>query len=113
MKKAIVRIFVTSLLVGCATTGKFKTTMDSWLNNDVSQLIQAWGAPSSTFQVPNGNKIYTWLYVGGTVAYVNYNETLNMVTAGAYSYWCKVDFTANRDDRVVQWAAQGNNCKSK
>ncbi len=100
------------LIAGCATGGGFQNLMNSWVGNDVKNTIMAWGATSDVFTLPNGNRMYTWLYVGGTRVTANYNSYLNMVTAGSVTYWCKTSFTANGDDRIIAWQGRSNACRA-
>lgn len=62
--------------------------------------------------MPNGNTQYTWLYIGGTVVTANYNQYLNMVTAGSVTYWCQITLTAVQSGRITAWQANGNACRA-
>lgn len=108
-------IIIASLLgiTGCATTGKYEKVLKSWMGNDVNGLIASWGPPSDEYVMPNGTKMYTWLRVGGTRVVANYNEHLNMVTAGSVTYWCKTTFTVTPSGVIQNWRWEGNACRSK
>ncbi len=109
--------FLTSLaaiatsLLACATTGGFRSKMNTWLNQDVNRLMTAWGPPGQSFEMPNGSRMYTWLWVGNTVVTANYNAVWNMVTAGSVTYWCQVTMVAAQSSRIVSWSARGNACR--
>jgi hypothetical protein len=100
------------LTLGCATAGQFRKKMDSWLGGDVNRAIQAWGPPSNTYTLPNGQRMFTWLHVGGTLVTANYNSYLNMITAGSVTYWCEVSFTAQPSGVIATWSARGNSCRA-
>ncbi len=38
-----------------ATTKKYEKILDSWMGETDSNLISSWGAPSSTYEMSNGN----------------------------------------------------------
>ena len=87
--------------------------MDTWLGGDINRTMMQWGSPSSQYNMPNGNKQYTWLYVGGTLVTANYNKYLGMVTAGAVTYWCQVTFTVVPSGQIIAWQAKGNACRAR
>ena len=99
-------------VAGCATTGKYEKVVASWMGSDVNRLMVSWGPPSNEYVMPNGSTMYTWLWVGGTRVYANYNHYLNMVTAGSVTYWCKTTFTARASGVLGHWRYEGNACKS-
>lgn len=107
MKKALVTfLLVGAALSGCATTGGFEDVLNSWVGSDVNRLIETWGPPADTYQMPNGRTLYTWFFDGGAVA----------VPVGDYAYavnrYCKTTFTVGKQGRVLGWRWQGNACKA-
>jgi len=112
MKKWIC-FLATLLLAGCATTGNYERILQSWMGNDVNGLIEAWGPPSSTFDMPNGNKTYTWLNVNGSTGYANYNPYTRSAYAMSTTWWCKTTFTSEPSGRLISWHWEGNACRSK
>lgn len=74
---------------GCATTGGYERVLQSWVGNNVNNLIQKWGPPTNEYKLPNGNVMYTWLFDGGVVAMPIGNM------AYAVNRSCKTTFTAN------------------
>jgi hypothetical protein len=98
---------------GCATTGKFRKNMDSWIAGDVNTAIMRWGPPSNTFDMPNGNRMYTWTWQGGAIARATYNPYLGMTTASATRVSCQVSLTTEHEGRIVAWQAQGNACRAR
>lgn len=104
---------VAALTAACATTGKFKANMDSWLGGDVNRAIMQFGAPSNTYKLPNGSTMFTWLWVGNSIVTTNYSAYLNLVTTTSTTMWCQVSFTADGTGRVAAWQARGNDCRSR
>lgn len=104
---------VSFTLTSCATTGNYEEALQSWVGQDVNRLINSWGPPSDEYGMPNGNTVYTWLWVGGTRVLSNYNETLNMVTTQAVTSWCKTSFTVNTQGVIRLWRWQGNACRAR
>lgn len=91
-------------LSGCMTRGKFEGRLKSWLGSDVNALIEGWGPPSSTYDLPNGRKMLTWSDDRGAYA--------APVGGGAIAVrvGCTITFTVGKDSRVEAWRYQGNNC---
>jgi len=108
----------------CATTGKYKIVLDSWVGSNVNQLIDSWGYPSNSFKAPNGNTVYMYTSSGSytmptqTISTYNvYGNTIygNSTTSGGQTlnFWCKTFFEVNQDNIITTWRWQGNNCKSR
>lgn len=108
-------IYTTLLLLpfGCATTGKYEQILQLWMGQDVHNLIDVWGPPSNKNTTPNREKMYTWLFVDGTLVTANYNYYLNMTTARSETYWCKTTFTVSLYDIVMNWRWEGNDCQAR
>jgi hypothetical protein len=113
MRSALLALGVLAASASCATTGRFRTVMNTWLNGDVNAFIMSWGAPSQTTDLPNGTRMYTFMMTGGTVANARYNRYLRTTTATATTYWCQVNVTADRTGRIIAWQANGNACRSR
>ena len=113
LRTAFAVAFAIALLASCATTGKYQRVLQSWMGADVNRPMQVWGPPSSEYRMPNGDTMYTWLWVGGTLVTASYNQYWNMVTAGSVTYWCKTTFTAGSTGILYNWRWEGNACKSR
>ncbi len=110
-KVAIIGIIFLSLN-SCATSKKYAAKLDTWLGSDVNNLITSWGPPSDVYTMPNGNKMYTWLWVGSTLVTSNYNSYLNMTLTNAVTYWSKTTFTTDASGKITNWRYEGNACRS-
>ena len=108
--RSVLKLMLALSLLGCAiaTTGKYEAILNSWQGNDVSALIQKWGPPSSTYEMPDGRKQYTWYFDGGVVAMPVYGGGAYAVQRG-----CKTTFTVNRTNIIESWRYEGNACKAK
>ena len=93
------------------TLTSFEEKLESWKGADVNQLIESWGPPTSTYDMPNGDKIYTWNRTGGTVASSNYFPQLSLATARANTMFCNTSFTVDSSNIVTNWRWEGNSCK--
>lgn len=95
------------LLTGCMmpTTGKYEAVLKSWESGNINDLISKWGPPSSTYEMPDGRKLFTWNFDGGVVATPTYG-------GGAYAVrrTCTTTFTVEPSGRVASWRYQGNAC---
>jgi len=101
------------LVAACATTGNYEKVLNSWMGGDVNRLMASWGPPSDEYVMPNASRMYTWLWIGGTKVVANYNQYLNMVTAGSVTYWCKTTFTTSQAGVITNWRWEGNACRSR
>ena len=98
-------LFAVSLafLFGCATH-HLEKKLDSWVGHDVNELFQSWGPPSSSFDMPDGRKMYTWSADGGAVA-------VPMGTGAiAVRRGCQTTFTVGTSGRIESWRYAGNAC---
>jgi hypothetical protein len=84
--------------------------MNKWIGMDVNNLISRLGPPSDVYTMPNGNKMYSWLWMGGTTVVTNYNYWLNQAVSGSTTSWCKGTWTANTADIIIASSWTGSNC---
>ena len=90
-----------------ATTKKYEKILDSWMGETDSNLISSWGAPSSTYEMSNGNKMLTFINS-------NSGPTVMIGNMLMPSNWhCKTEFTVNPKNIIVSWRYEGNSCRSK
>jgi hypothetical protein len=83
--------------------------LDGWQGADVNVLITSWGPPSDTYTMPNGDKMYSWLRIGGTQVTTNYGYYWNQVRSSAVTVWCKISFTVSGAGKVTHGRCEGNN----
>jgi hypothetical protein len=88
----------------------YRNGMNSWKGQDVNYLISIWGPPSDVYTMPNGNKMYSWLKISGTVITTNYNYYLSQTRSNVVTKWCKTTFTVNTSDIIKAWMSEGNDC---
>ncbi len=50
-------VLALAVLSGCATVQGYKDTLQTWMGRSDSELMQAWGQPSSSYASPDGNTI--------------------------------------------------------
>ncbi len=75
------------------------------MGSDVNDLIASWRPPSDVYRLPNGKKMYTWMFDGGAVA-VPIGDA-----AYAVNRYCKTTFTVNKRGYIVDWRFEGNACR--
>ena len=105
-------LFIVFILTSCATTAKYTEKVKSWENHDINDLITSWGPPSNVYTMPNGNRMYTWLFVSNSLVTTQYNYWLDRLETRQVQYWCKTTFTADKSGRIIYWRWNGNACRS-
>ncbi|KOO13326.1 hypothetical protein AKJ18_19140 [Vibrio xuii] len=126
MKKIV--LIILCVLQGCATTEKYNAILDTWMGHNINELVQSWGYPDSTFEAPNGNKVYVYGYQASTyVPQTNYttttynvignnlysNSTTNSYGGYSVNHNCTTYFETDVDGTIVNWQWKGNACKAK
>lgn len=112
-KQLSIIILITFLFSSCATRGKYIAAVKSWEGSDINELITSWGPPSDVYTMPNGNKMYTWLYTNNSLVTTQYNYWLDRLETRQVQYWCKTTFITNKNDLIVGWRIEGNACKAR
>jgi len=122
-------ILFVAILSGCATeqyhprasAALYQKMLDTWTNKDINDLIYAWGPPSSTFAMPNTNKMFTWdnIKIGPTVTNTSGSSLYlgNGVTVGGgqsttftRTWDCYSTAITNSTGTILSWKLKGNNC---
>jgi len=116
MKKIILIISISLLLISCATPAHIiRQRLDPWVGNDISTLILQWGAPTSVYKLPNGTgTIYKWEYASQPV------NNISMINYGYMSYgysthtqnFCRIEWITNQFDKIESYRWEGK-CKVK
>ena len=113
------KTFITNIVIllsaslfsaSCISSKNYANRVSTWEGSNVNNLITSWGPPADVYTMPNGNKMYTWLYTSDGYVTTRYNEWLDQIEERKESYYCKTTFTANDNDVVVNWRFQGNAC---
>lgn len=140
MKNLISLLAVLSsfFIAACATTANYEKGLANWYGHDESLLISRWGPPDSTYNLPNGGKVLTWIrsktiqsggysvrtpvttlrngYISGDVnaSYSGSSTTYVNSTTPTYNIEmsCTTRFTII-NDIVASWTWEGNNCKAR
>jgi type IV pilus biogenesis protein CpaD/CtpE len=111
-------------LVGCATTAKFESILDSYIGDPESALISQWGPPDSSYPLGDGSKVLQYRqngsvvlpgYANATTTYVGHQAftSVNGMPAMAIAQQCTVNWTVDNNGRVRRWNYNGNACKAK
>lgn len=104
MKCAFFVLVTVAALSGCYARSHFESNLTSWDGRTAGELFEAWGSPTSTFDLPDGGKMYTWANDNGGQA-MSIGQSIYAVKVG-----CRITFTIGASGRVEAWRYQGNNC---
>lgn len=113
-------------LMACAgvpTRRGFDQTFSQSIGEDINKMISALGPPQKTYNMPNGDMIYTF-YKGQTyrtpvttnanVQNYGYGYRSGQATTSGgdvVSSYCRIDFTVNSAQRIASYRAEGDQCK--
>lgn len=135
MKKLM--LISTLLLTACGifpTKEGYEQKAFYWKGRDVSQLLEEWGKPQETQEMPNGNMLYTYsnkftrhtrqpgtgIYIPGPTRTINHNgEIKTIILPGRWvnnhmtvtHHSCTTNFEVNsKSKRVEAVSFDGNHC---
>ena len=121
------------IFYGCAENNnairqeKYKQICNSWTNHNINDLVRQWGPPTNTYNMPNGNQVYTWsraattrtpvMTLPSSTTYNVYGNTMYQnnpmaITVGGdvVTYYCNTSFEVNPSGTIIFWRFQGNSC---
>lgn len=82
-------------LLGCGVHS-MSGSMERWVGQDYAHVVERWGAPDLTADLPDGSKVLTWIKRYNAA---DKGELVEMVE-------CRRSFTIV-DGRVTKWSADG------
>jgi len=118
-------LFIMAVLFmqGCATHQNFVTKYNSWVGQNINDLVKQIGYPDSTYTLPNKNTVYVYersrIYSYPTMS-MGYGG-FGGYHGGYYGFGygtdvvqktCKLYLETNRKDIIVKWGSRGNSCVS-
>jgi hypothetical protein len=118
------------LIAACASREAFEAKLRGWEGRNINDFIAKVGPPSSTFQMPNGNMMYTFSRsaIGTTPVYRTPTQTtVNVVGSTAYANTtggqvyggqvyqrsCDVNLTVDQSQTIIAWRYEGNACRAR
>lgn len=130
MKKIIVSMVVLFLIIvlnGCATHANFVTKYNGWIGKNISELIGQSGYPNSSYDIPNGNKVYVYTknttltspsigfggYFGrniGSNGYIGFPLGFGWNDYNEVVQSCTLFIETDKKGTIVKWGSKGNNC---
>lgn len=123
MKRTLIAAFL-SLLTGCATTANYEKILNSWVGADEIDLIRKWGSPHRTYET-GGTKFLTYVssrnvYLPGTaptyqttmIGNTAYTNRIGGTPGQNIGLSCVTTFEL-RNDKIVSWQWEGNDCKAR
>ena len=98
------------LAIGCKSpSSKYGETLQTWVGADINNLIRNGGPPTSTYNLPNGNMVYTWDRSSqGSMAMPMAGGG---VIARGFTVSCVTNMTADTSGTIVGWQFRGNACR--
>jgi len=133
-------MIITLVFCGCTNRvaverERYKQLCQTWIGHDQNELIRAWGSPQQVNDMPNGNKVYTYIrstnrrrplvtlpghttyshqyIVTGNQIYgtTRQNQGMSMTVGGdVVTYYCKTSFEVDANGQIVFWRFDGNSC---
>ena len=109
-------------IIGCATTPdysseKYSQMCQTWVGQNIDNLIERNGYPTNSFIAPNGNTVYVYSY--SNVAYFQmpiqsfpvFGQAIHM---GGHTVpitrYCITYFETDSDNIIIKWRWKGNAC---
>ena len=116
MSKAIL-VGLAIIMMGCAGGSMRQNDINqaSWINHYASEMVAAFGAPTSTFRMHNGDVLYTWSSKSTRTVQstIIQNPAIpgmtHIVGGGTRTRSCDRTWTV-RNGIVIGWNQRGNNC---
>lgn len=112
------------VLAACATTENYEKMLSTWVGAPEIALYRSWGTPDGQFEsggakfvsftkggnmvLPGSAPTYQTTFIGNTA----YTNAYGGSPAYNIQLMCKTTFEI-RNERVVSWRWEGNNCKSR
>lgn len=122
--KHVIGALLAAVLAGCATTANYEKILDSWVGASEIDLVRKWGTPQRVYET-GGTKFLTYassrnIYLPGTAptyqtTYIGNTAYTNRIggTPGQnIGMTCVTTFEV-RNDRIVSWRWEGNDCKAR
>ena len=111
-------LFSLFALSGCVTKKEHEDALSSWFGSTEKQLIDAWGVPTSFYEL-DGKRYLTYsessqAMVGGTAPITTYDYYGNAYTSGGtppilVTSNCTIIMVVE-DGLISEWKYEGNNC---
>jgi len=124
------------VLAGCASMNEevarqFRAEMDGYVGRSVDELILARGVPTATAPLSTGGKVLEYsksrTSISGGTSYITYTPVFVPNTSGGGTWVsvpshqtspiytsersCRLTFQVSADNTVLNWKAEGNDCR--
>ncbi|MFD1162964.1 MULTISPECIES: hypothetical protein [Hwangdonia] len=108
-----IQIIVIGLLVSsCVSSKNYANRINTWRGADVNDLINSWGPPSDIYELPNGSKMYTYLYVNNSLVTTRHSQFADVTYQSTTQNYCQTSFTANKNNVIESTTFKGSSCIS-
>lgn len=110
--RIFVKLFLSLILVGCATTQNYNNTLNTWQGANANDLMaSSWGYPDSQLTLPNGNRLYCYKQNQIESTPIMPTAMPGIVEGGeVYQLWCDTCFEVNAKNIIVNVSGKGNDC---
>jgi hypothetical protein len=85
LKRALLAALLVVAAISISCTDPRKARMDAWRGHPIEELIEHWGAPSSSAKLKDGRAVYTWIAVYGSGR--TYRSTFTASKEGIIEKW--------------------------
>jgi hypothetical protein len=124
------------VLAGCASMNEevarqFRAEMDGYVGRSVDELILVRGVPTASVSLSTGGKVLEYstsrTSISGGTSYITYTPVFVPNTSGGGTWIsvpshqsspiyssersCKLTFQVSADNTVLNWKAEGNECR--
>ncbi len=117
---ALLLLVPVAIVSGCATTEHEDAKLQTWIGRDLDDLVASMGSPSSSSQMPKGERQLTWSrrfslsslvpvesQGGAARGRVDYTRPI----VSATTYWCNTEVTVDQFARITSIQQEGDGCE--
>lgn len=94
MRRSLCLLLLAILLSGCVTPTKVTSEMQSWVGTPSSRLVNAWGPPTDSQNIGNGERVLTWRH-------------WQVIGPNGGGYWNMRAFTVDKDGIITGFTWRG------
>lgn len=122
MRKALILISAV-LTVGCATSSRYDTELQSWVGKGQAELFGDWGAPTDVIKNEQGATVLLYhkersyrkgggsINMGGSMGGASGTPVKAKKTGKLVIKYCDTFFTLDAADKIASYSYEGNECK--
>ncbi len=103
----VILLISTLLFISCDVENKFDKTLDGFVGKDYNSIIDYWGHPTDSYELPNGNEVLYYLRIKDlTSPFPDYfDEDGNEIPSS-----CRIYFEVGKDLIIIKYTYDGTYC---